>query len=497
MTNHSDWMGELYDTIKDTPLCKLPIPGSHDSGSYGSYSTDRTAKTQSLTVKQQLEYGIRFFDLRIRARGKIFFIHHGPTPTNNELWVNNDGILADVRDFVTAHKKELVILHCWDMDNSIAGGSGFTSDDERDKEFVRLMQTVFGNKLIPSTTSNPNDTVAALLARGNVIVITDFHVDNDADKVWHQRPSIIDFYDPPTISVPLGSLETGGTNEGITLAKIQSLLNGLETAFNKTRTSTQFYKTQAVFAYDAILIAGYASMMEYGAQRLNPIAITQFRDWILTSRSPMNIIIADFVEYGGMVETIVSTIQNNWPVRSPSPQGRRATPLKWSGAGEGWLLSNRDRHVIAGNRFEPDKYLVGLWVRGQGTYGVVDFAPVYTDQLNGKRPSAGSTAPPPADWQLGHWNAGNTDVKLLAAPAGAHITRIDVAEQSTHGVVNVRVLTSNSPHPSGPAWSDASQNWTEGPSTGAPIMAMESAFQGGYGVVNFRYAIGPSVMSTM
>jgi hypothetical protein len=41
-------------------------PGSHDSGTYGSFREilDEYARTQHKTIKEQLEMGIRFFDLR-------------------------------------------------------------------------------------------------------------------------------------------------------------------------------------------------------------------------------------------------------------------------------------------------------------------------------------------------------------------------------------------------------------------------------------------------
>jgi hypothetical protein len=497
MTNNKSWMGNANELIKDTPLCLLPIPGSHDSGSFGDYATSGTAKTQSLSVVQQLELGIRFFDFRIRANDKTFFIHHGPTPTENDVFdKQGKGIFADVRTFVTENKGEIVILHCWDMDNSSDGGSGFASDDERNQAFVDAVNAAFMGKLIPPMNDGAYATVGSMLLLGNVMVILDFATSGSRGSIWQQNDCIVDYYSAPTVSVPTVNIESGGSSEGATLTKMKTLTDGLVTAFQQTRDTRKLYKTQMIFAYDAVLVSGFDSMMEYGAQRLNPVGVAAFREWILDSRNregqPMNIIIADFVQYGGMVEAIVSAIRNEWPVGSVAAlagvSGTPAFPLAFNSKdGSGWLTGNTDREVIGGSTHEPTHALISLWVKGGGSYGVLDFAPVY-----GLFGTSGSTSiPDSAAWHYGHMYKSIDDVKQLAAPQGAHITGIDVVEAGEQGIVNVRVRYSDGTT-SPPAWSDAATSpWTEGARTGGRITALESASQGGYGVVDVRYAIAP------
>jgi hypothetical protein len=150
-----------------------------------------------------LARGIRFFDLRIRAHDSVFFIHHGPTPTHNDLYTSNGTeILADVRDFVRRNPHEIVILHCWDLDSSSQGGSGFSSKAARNKAFVQLIDQVFNGsaskgsnvgKLIPRTFT-PKKTVGGMLAKGNVIVIVDFALPFSVSKVqlWRDSSTLVD-----------------------------------------------------------------------------------------------------------------------------------------------------------------------------------------------------------------------------------------------------------------------------------------------------------------
>ncbi len=61
-----DWMKLLSDTL---PVCKLSIPGTHDSGAiYGGCML----KTQDAGIFSQLELGIRAFDIRLAEKdGKL------------------------------------------------------------------------------------------------------------------------------------------------------------------------------------------------------------------------------------------------------------------------------------------------------------------------------------------------------------------------------------------------------------------------------------------
>ena len=72
----SAWMAQLPD---DMPACRVSIPGTHDSGTAGvRFPTRHYARTQTLTLAEQWDAGIRFFDLRPKPDGDRLAIYHGP-----------------------------------------------------------------------------------------------------------------------------------------------------------------------------------------------------------------------------------------------------------------------------------------------------------------------------------------------------------------------------------------------------------------------------------
>lgn len=71
-TDKSKWMNTIRD---DVLLSEIAIPGTHDSAAYKGF-VDSVA-TQTLNFDQQLKYGIRMFDIRIRHTSDRFALHHG------------------------------------------------------------------------------------------------------------------------------------------------------------------------------------------------------------------------------------------------------------------------------------------------------------------------------------------------------------------------------------------------------------------------------------
>ncbi|MFJ7159323.1 phosphatidylinositol-specific phospholipase C [Streptomyces sp. NPDC101118] len=95
-----DWMGALADA---TPLRRMTIPGTHDSGArYGGLYV----ACQNTTIAEQLSYGIRFLDVRCRVTGGSFAIHHGAYYQNLMF----GDVLVACRDFLVAHPRETVLM---------------------------------------------------------------------------------------------------------------------------------------------------------------------------------------------------------------------------------------------------------------------------------------------------------------------------------------------------------------------------------------------------
>ncbi|MFE7131283.1 phosphatidylinositol-specific phospholipase C [Streptomyces sp. NPDC057638] len=96
----SVWMAAHPDT---TPLARLTIPGTHDSGArFGG----PWAECQNTTIAQQLMSGIRFLDIRCRVTGDAYAIHHGAA--FQHLMFGD--VLIACRDFLAAHPSETVLM---------------------------------------------------------------------------------------------------------------------------------------------------------------------------------------------------------------------------------------------------------------------------------------------------------------------------------------------------------------------------------------------------
>ncbi|ANW19029.1 phosphatidylinositol-specific phospholipase C [Streptomyces clavuligerus] len=95
-----DWMAAHADT---TPLQRLTIPGTHNSGArFGGL----WAQCQTTTIAEQLGSGIRFLDIRCRITGDAYAIHHGPAYQNAMF----GDVLTACRDFLAAHPSETVLM---------------------------------------------------------------------------------------------------------------------------------------------------------------------------------------------------------------------------------------------------------------------------------------------------------------------------------------------------------------------------------------------------
>ncbi|WP_338847047.1 phosphatidylinositol-specific phospholipase C [Massilia sp. W12] len=99
-TNQADWMRALPDHL---PLSRLSIPGTHDTMSF--YGGD-AVQTQSMSLPQQLQSGVRMLDIRCRRIDNKFAIHHGFVYQH----ANYDDVLQAVTRFLAEHPGETVLM---------------------------------------------------------------------------------------------------------------------------------------------------------------------------------------------------------------------------------------------------------------------------------------------------------------------------------------------------------------------------------------------------
>lgn len=96
------WMSNLDDS---TLLSSLSIPGSHNSASYGS--SEFFVCCQDWTVKEQLDAGVRFLDLRVNPMKNQFQLQHGSVSLKRSL----GPILKEIESFLSEQPTEAVIIH--------------------------------------------------------------------------------------------------------------------------------------------------------------------------------------------------------------------------------------------------------------------------------------------------------------------------------------------------------------------------------------------------
>lgn len=120
--NHDSWMADMWNVIGNRPLRDIVLPGTHDSGIYQLSEKfpligpdECNTRTQEFKIKEQLEKGARYFDVRpaFWSANDTWYLAHGGVRDfgfTGAFGEKLQDVLNDVRDFAKGHPKELVIL---------------------------------------------------------------------------------------------------------------------------------------------------------------------------------------------------------------------------------------------------------------------------------------------------------------------------------------------------------------------------------------------------
>ncbi|MBX9635186.1 MAG: hypothetical protein K2X44_09415 [Magnetospirillum sp.] len=181
LMDRARWMTDRLSALGSKTLKNLVLPASHDSGMYqGGLQT--VGKAQDLSIYEQLDYGIRYFDLRPKWNGSAFNICHGivtgPALTD---------ILNQVVQFMQAGSKELVVLKFSHFEN-FGGGSAVY------KKLTAQITGALGRWLVTKQQLADKRLAEATLSQlvqngGRVVVVCDgdMPVDYPADGIWVYR----------------------------------------------------------------------------------------------------------------------------------------------------------------------------------------------------------------------------------------------------------------------------------------------------------------------
>uniref|UniRef100_A0A4W5LQM8 Phosphatidylinositol-specific phospholipase C, X domain containing 1 n=1 Tax=Hucho hucho TaxID=62062 RepID=A0A4W5LQM8_9TELE len=163
------WMDHLPCALWDVPLRNLAIPGSHNAITYCLDKSDRSpvdltqpdllqkldkymkplirpfvykwAVTQEATVKEQLDCGVRYLDLRIAHRpndtSTDLYFYHGVYTT-----LTVETVLQEIRSWLDVHSREVVLL-------SFSHFLGLNQDLHTG--LISTIRTIFTARLCPTT----------------------------------------------------------------------------------------------------------------------------------------------------------------------------------------------------------------------------------------------------------------------------------------------------------------------------------------------------------
>ena len=128
----ANWMQQIEG---QTPICKISIPATHDSG---ALLGGAALQCQDITIREQLENGIRGFDIRLQAEpNKKLGVYHS-VQYQNITW--EDNVLPDFISFLKENGI-LSVFHYIPLHSAPAGlkyGEFRGEDEYTTKESERL-----------------------------------------------------------------------------------------------------------------------------------------------------------------------------------------------------------------------------------------------------------------------------------------------------------------------------------------------------------------------
>lgn len=138
-----NWVRRLYGAKPQISLREMYIPGSHNSGAYrGLFHYKNWARTQELSVYDQLCIGVRHLDLRLALVDGVYYIAH------RYLYMPFSVVIGDIARF-TRETDEIVILSVKEDQANMVQYEEFHSNMvaflQRNIEFVELEDATLGD----------------------------------------------------------------------------------------------------------------------------------------------------------------------------------------------------------------------------------------------------------------------------------------------------------------------------------------------------------------
>ena len=195
----SNWMHQMLGKLGSLTLRQLCLPFSHDAGmsvinGETGFSNSANTQTQTLNIGQQLNAGVRFFDLRpVITSGKFAAGHYSNTGNSTLIWQGSNGqyltdIIAQINSFTQSNPEFFIfeLSHAYDTDTGEPSYLDFTQD-----QWNNLFHALSGvqNMFNYQDTSADLTTLplSTLIGNGKAAVIFTLSVDSIDLSQWHGK----------------------------------------------------------------------------------------------------------------------------------------------------------------------------------------------------------------------------------------------------------------------------------------------------------------------
>lgn len=314
------WMADLPDNMF---VAHVSIPGAHDfatgeenwAGDIYSTSGNASSTTQAVTMREQLDRGIRGIDLRPGLHSDdLLYCYHGIARTTKKLEEAVDDMVA----FLEKHPKEFFVVHFFRGNvynsSSESGAGRKVSDADRaryNSELKRIFEEKYGQYVV---NFEPNLTVKE--ARGKMVLFTRdrisfVHLDKQA-RITNWDTEFPNQYNPAYITNELNAdlttklhvQDISEGNDDVRNRKIEHCKNLM--AFTQAQPTPMemmnangVYRAEWVMNFTSIDNSGTSNPLDNtngykgGASVLNPNTVT----WINEHKGagPLGIFFSDYV----------------------------------------------------------------------------------------------------------------------------------------------------------------------------------------------------------
>ncbi len=170
--NLNTWQRELTD---DTPLGALSMPGTHNAPTH--HKAPPSVRCQAVSPREQLENGVRFFDLRVQVptpydpnSDKLILVHAVfPIALSGPKYFRD--LYKEIRDFLDKNPSETLVV------SFKREGTG----DGKDEQLAHILKDHYTN---PQQWFTQPRVPSLGEARGKIVLLRRFNLDDELKQQW-------------------------------------------------------------------------------------------------------------------------------------------------------------------------------------------------------------------------------------------------------------------------------------------------------------------------